>query len=500
MVGRIGKQSAVLPLTLIVAAGAILRLLQIDQAIVADETWTQLESTFSNFGDVLDYVRGPEEITPPLFTSLVWLSAKVSDAPTVLRLTSIVSGLLTIPIVYAIGIRGLRRRTALLAAGLVALSPFLAYFSIELRAYSLAVMLAAVSTLTMLLAIDRARGGRGATGWWVAYAAASCLAMYTHYTCAYVLAVQLVWLLVFHPQARRPALLANAGAAIVFLPWVPSLLDDLDAPSQDIIGTLAPLNFHNGIDFTARFAFGNPGVPLGTFLGPVAEIALFGGLAVALAGWFAKRGAPEARPPRDRIVLFVALALAAPVGVLFVSIVGDDQFLPRNLATSAPGLLLSIAALIMAGTRVTRLISGVLVVAAFGWGAIANLQADNQRIPYDEAAEVIDAEAGPDDVVLDVNPVAGGQGGAPLTPAARELDIALEKPHEVVDAVDANAVDAGLKQARGGRMFIVGVPLFVEGTEAVLGLQGQAFLARTFAGVPPLEVRAYEIPDEGKGP
>lgn len=498
MSGRIGKQSAVLPLTVIVAIGAVLRLLQIDQAIVADETWTQLESTFSNFGDMLHYVRGPEEITPPLFTSLVWLSGKVSDAPTILRVTSLVSGVLTIPLVYAIGIRGLGRRTALLAAGLVALSPFLAYFSIELRAYSLAVMLTAASTLAMLLAIDRANEGRGATGWWIAYAAASCLAMYTHYTCAYVLGVQLIWLLIFHPPARRPALFANVGAAIVFLPWVPSLLDDLDAPSQDIIGTLAPLNLHNGIDFTARFAFGNPGLPLGGFLGPVAEIALFGGLAVALAGWVANRGAAEGRPPRDRIVLFAVLALAAPVGVLFVSIVGDDQFLPRNLATSAPGLLLTIAALIMAGTRLTRWISAVLVIGAFGWGAIANLQADNQRIPYDEAAEVLDAEAAPGDVVIDLNPVAGGQNGAPLTPAARELDIALEKPHTVVDGVDLTAVATAFDQAHGGRLFLVGVPFFVDGTEATLGLQGEAILSRTFSGVPPLAVRAYEIPEDAK--
>ena len=274
--------------------------------------------------------------------------------------------------------------------------------------------------------------------------------MYTHYTCAYVLAVQLLWLLVFHPAARRPALLANAGAAIAFLPWVPSLLDDLDAPSQDIIGRLAPLNFHNGIDFTARFAFGNPGIPLGTFLGPVAEVALFGGLAVAVAGWIANRGAGEARPSRERVVLFAAMALAAPVGVLFVSIVGDDQFVPRNLATSAPGLLLSISALIMAGTRLTRWVSAVLIVAAFAWGSIANTKDENERLAYDRAAEVLDAEAAPDDVILDINPVSGGQNGAPLTPAARELDIALEEPHTVIDAVDQSAIEAGSTGGRAG--------------------------------------------------
>ena len=65
----------------------------------------------------------------------------------------------------------------------------------------------------MLLAIDT-----GSRRWWVIYGVATCLAMYTHYTRAFVLWAQFVWLVWAHPPARRTALLVNAAAAASFLP------------------------------------------------------------------------------------------------------------------------------------------------------------------------------------------------------------------------------------------------------------------------------------------
>ena len=179
---------------------------------------------------MIDYVRGPQEATPPLFTILAWLSAHVSDSPAVLRIPAVAAGILTIPVVFAIGDRTIGRRAALIAAALVALSPILIWYSIELRAYALAILLSSASTLALLIAIERAR-----LVWWCAYAILVAAAAYTHYTVIYVLAAQLLWVLAFRPQARKPALLATAAAAVLFLPWVGELHSDPDAPGQWII-------------------------------------------------------------------------------------------------------------------------------------------------------------------------------------------------------------------------------------------------------------------------
>ena len=70
----------------------------------------------------------------------------------------------------------------------------------------------------------------------------SCAAVYTHYTAVFVLGAQLLWLLWAHPEARRPALLANLGAALAFLPWISGLIADLNSPTTKILGALQPFD------------------------------------------------------------------------------------------------------------------------------------------------------------------------------------------------------------------------------------------------------------------
>ena len=89
----------------------------------------------------------------------------------------------------------------------------------------------------MLLAVDGRR--RSA---WVLYAAASAGAVYTHYTSVFVLAAQLLWLLWAHPEARKPALLANAAAAAAYLPWLGGFRNDLESPTTKILSALQPFD------------------------------------------------------------------------------------------------------------------------------------------------------------------------------------------------------------------------------------------------------------------
>ncbi len=73
------------------------------------------------------------------------------------------------------------------------------YYSAEARAYGLMMAFVLGSTLSLLLALDTGR-----RRWWVLYALCSCAAFYSHYTCVFVLAVQLAWVLWARP-AGAPA-------------------------------------------------------------------------------------------------------------------------------------------------------------------------------------------------------------------------------------------------------------------------------------------------------
>ena len=486
------------PIAAIVILGAAIRVSQLHQSLLADELWSYVGATQPSFGRVIDWVRSDQEITPPLFTVLAWLSAKAGDPTVLIRLPSLLAGIVTIPLTYGLGLLTLRSRGgACLAATLAALSPFLIWYSIEARAYGLTIALVAASTLSLLLAIDR-----GGWRWWACYAVFSCAAMYAHYTAVYVLLAQLAWALWFHPEVRKRVVVANLAAAIAYLPWLPGLVDDFQSPTQNAYGLLAPFNLQNFTDFTARFALGHPALGLHGFYGTWVEAALILGLALALAGaslayWRTRRQRdPRSRRRFESLSLVVMLALAAPVGVAVLSLIGDDMYLARNLATSWPGLAVAMAALLTAGPPIPRTVAITLVVGAFAYGAVRMTEPRFQRADFKDAAAFIDQEAAPNDVVLDVNPLGLTRAKNPSSqPVALTLDVNFDKPHDSIDYTQPSDGRRALRAAAGRHLVIAGIPFFALGVRGLLGLGDVAPVAeRSYQGVFPMTVEIFAIP------
>ena len=87
-----------------------------------------------------------------------------------------------------------------MAAALVALSPFMIYYSTEARGYQLAIALLLASTFCLLRAVDDdGRAGGSSTP------PARALRCYTHYTAAFVLAAQACWAFWAHPARHGAA-------------------------------------------------------------------------------------------------------------------------------------------------------------------------------------------------------------------------------------------------------------------------------------------------------
>ena len=422
---RIGVgASATLAVVALTVLGGVLRALLIGEGLYGDELSTNWVVTTHGFADLLSTVHSNAEITPPLYFVLSWLTTRLGETPELLRLPSLVAGTATIPLVHAVARRTVGPAAALVAAALTAFSPLLVFYSSEARAYAVMVALVVVSTLALLLAVDR-RGVR----WWALYAAASCLAMYAHYTCAFVLAAQAVWVLWAHPEARRAALLANVAAAVAFAPWATGLVNDLTSPTTDLFEALQRFDATTVRITVEHWLVGHPFTYPDTGLralpGWIGLVPFALGLAVALAGLVLRlrERRPGSWPAIDRrVVLVVVLALATPVGELVVSALSTNLFGVRNLAASWPGLALALAALLAAPGPRLRLVATSLVVFAFVVAGASMLRDRFGRPDFPAAADFIERTAAPGDVIVDA--AVFGVTPGPESP----LDAAMTRP------------------------------------------------------------------------
>jgi hypothetical protein len=389
-------------------AGLALRLAVAGQGLFADELSTYWIVTGGGLDHVISTVHTDAEITPPLFFALSWMFAQLGHAPELIRAPSLIAGTATIPLTYAVGRRTVGTPAALVAAGLVTVSPFLVYYSAEARGYAVMVALVLGSTLALLLAAER-----GGIGWWALYAACACGAVYSHYTSVFALAAQLGWLLWAHPHARRPALLASAAAAIGFLPWLSGLRADLDSPTTDILAALQPLTLGYVRAALVHWAVGYP------YATPLTEVEKLPGtfalgllaLAVALAftSLMPRATSGVLRMPGRAAWLPVVIAVSVPVCELLGDVIGGGGlFGVRNLAAAWPAFALCLAGGLLAAGPRTGAIAAAMALAAFAIGGLKMLDGDFARPDAAAEAAFIERESGRGDVVVD---------GASLSPA-----------------------------------------------------------------------------------
>ena len=163
-----GARWVVLAVAALTALGLALRLARYQQSVFGDEMSTLYIVEGRSLSEVMSYVSGDAEISPPLFFILAWLTTKLGSAPELVRLPSLIAGTMSIPLVYLVGARAVSRPAGLIAAGVMALTPFMIFYSADGRGYAVTIALLLASTLAML---EGARSERGR--WWVAYGAFS---------------------------------------------------------------------------------------------------------------------------------------------------------------------------------------------------------------------------------------------------------------------------------------------------------------------------------------
>lgn len=381
----------------------LLRLSQLDQSLYGDEVLAYHEVLGHSLGQTIHTVATGVESSPPLFFVLAWLASKLGDPTVWIRLPSLLLGTATIPLVYLVGRRAMSREAGMIAAGLLAVSPFSFYYGIEARPYATLAFFVALSTYALLRAVERRH-----RGWWIAYALAATAAVYTHYTAIFVIAVQAGWSLWRSRDDLRAPVLAILAGALLYAPWLP----DLHGSALGVYGAYEPLNAHNVVVDLVRLI---PGYPYAT-LHAIPTILGLAAIAACTAAGALSLIVRARRPPVRRVLaartgsidralmsspaLIVALALATPIGLLLYSVVATDIWDARGLYASVPAALIVLGAIIAALPRPAWMVASAVVFGVLLSGTIRALGPEYARPPYRAVAGYLNRVAGPRNPII----------------------------------------------------------------------------------------------------
>jgi mannosyltransferase len=378
------RRAATVAVLLVVAIGAILRLLHIGaQPLWVDEA-TSLRFARLSLGQLWSWTDIVDPGNPPLYYSLLHGWVVLGDGEATLRILSALFGVLTIPLVYALGRTIRDHRLGIVSALLFAISPFQVWYSQEARGYALLTLGATAAMLGVahLLRHPERSGSVRAAGWaWLAYVLGTAVALLSHNTAVFLpIAANILMLGWWWSHDREPRgflrnwLLAQLLVLGLWSSWLPAYVQQV---AHGEAYAWIPRPTVGGVLSGAYAIYG--GVTRAT---PYPLEAI---LVVALSGL----GLWSWKHERRWIAFTLTFALAAPIGELVVS-VGRPIFLRQTLIWAAVPVCLAMAAGLLCLRR--RAAVGVALVAlvastAFGLRSYYVL---NDKEAWDQAAAYVD--------------------------------------------------------------------------------------------------------------
>ena len=362
---------------------------------------------------------------PPLYYALLHLWLRLGDGPAAVRLLSALVSALNVPVLYGLGARLAGRKVGLLAAAVLALSPFHVYLAQEARMYALLSLTVSLSlwalarllsdTRTMDLPGEQLRAAyrqwRAGGRWprpsevatdlaWLGYALATGAALWTHNTAVlYWVAANAIVLGLWLTGRRRqtgvgaltaPPLgnwaLAQGAALLLWAPWLPGFVCQsaavyehfwLSAPTwRTVLRAVG--------DFMCAFLPGRIGWTPAIWAG-------YGAL-LALGLWALLR--------RRGQLWFLVAAFTVPVGGAWLISLVRPIFYDRTLIWATVPLYLLLAAGI-AGLRYRSFIlAATAMLATLSLLSVRDYYSGYQKEAWDEAAAYVAARAEEGDLVL----------------------------------------------------------------------------------------------------
>ena len=305
-------------------------------AIWCDEGSSLMLSDYSLAGI---WFHAAHDVHPPLYFMLLhgWM-ALFGDSLVSIRALSVLPGVATVLLGMWLVRLIATRRAALLAGLLLALLPTAVRYSQEVRMYSLMGLWLIAATIALVYWVKAPDNKR----YLVIYSVLMAAGFYTHYFTAFCVIAHWLYLLLSGRSTggliKRPAWwVANACIMLLFMPWLPGLVDLLQHMGE--LKTGGDVGWEPGVDarslpaMTWQLLIQDEGDSLAWPLFWLAPLALLVG-----AVWMAVRDATPHRFTR-LIVIYTLLPILAIYAISFAS----PLFIERYVMFAALGLPLIVA-------------------------------------------------------------------------------------------------------------------------------------------------------------
>ena len=307
---------------------------------------------------------------PPGYQTMLygWMQL-FGDGDATVRLPSVIAGILTVLALYQFAARFFTPLLGLVAATGLAVSYHAIYYSQEARAYEF-LLLFAIWHWHLLFLLFQEKQQQLSN--WLAFWAVGVLMVYFHYVGSVMLASEAL-VVVLLPAWRPPwrtVLRAFLPIVLLYLPWLPVMLDHILHPDQQ---WETPTPGWSILVETARFIWG-----------PASEqfylaFSLFCGFLCVV--WHRCR---HAKSTADRQLLVVLLLVALPWCVFFVkSHVSESAYTVRHFIFVIPAVMLVLARMLLWGLARVHpnygpgWLGSVLLVLV--WGSVSLNVADDVR-------------------------------------------------------------------------------------------------------------------------
>lgn len=285
-------------------------------------------------------------------------------------------------------------RTAIMVVSVLAFSPLLLRYGFEIRMYALAALIGIAATYVMFLARNAGKGT--AAFWlWVSYAVFVAVGVLTLYHLALLWVAHVAWLgYVDRDKLKRfwvlPWVRAIAGAALLFMPWLPTFLKQAGNGALANIGQ--PMNMEQLIGVLSFNLFYKPLWQVGV-IETIVLIAAIAAGAWALIAMFRQK-------QNRNWLLLLAAYIAVPIILFMVASFLRPVYVERYLSHISIGLMALVGVLFAfstgrakVGTRMTAYMLGfaVLVAGVYNLSVVGNFNFQRMQKPaVDEAAQAID--------------------------------------------------------------------------------------------------------------
>jgi 4-amino-4-deoxy-L-arabinose transferase-like glycosyltransferase len=301
---------------------------------------------------------------------------------------------LAIPLIYLLGRRVAGASVGLIAAGLLAISPYHVWYSQEAKMYSIVVLLALASTYAFVAALETNR-----RIWWVAYVLVTSLMFYTHVATVLVFAAQSLYAVLSYRTWRGREKSWLVSAAALTLPYVPIALwaaKVIGLTGVNVTTWQPPVGIWDAIQiFGIKFAINRYDMT-----DQVRAEILYAALAcggIAALAWISRR--------TQWWLLFTLLTVVPVIGLWVVSL-RQSVFSDRYGIVALPAYLLLIAVAVtwMIRSRAAWPVGllALFLLLTFAWGPLRDVDRAHtaQKEDWRSAYAWIGDQAKPGDVIL----------------------------------------------------------------------------------------------------